>query len=53
LNPVIEPPKPEPTPEPQPPVVEQPDYPEENNKLLKQILDLLQGLIAKITSIFK
>lgn len=53
LNPVIEPPKPEPTPEPQPPVTEQPDYPAENNKLLKQILDLLTGLINKITSIFK
>jgi hypothetical protein len=37
----------------QPPVAEMPDYSQENNKLLKQILELLQGLIAKITGIFK
>lgn len=37
----------------QPPVTELPDYPKENNALLKQILELLQGLIAKITGIFK
>ena len=37
----------------QPPVAELPDYPKENNALLKQILALLQGLIAKITGIFK
>lgn len=57
LTPVVEPPKPapEPTPEPQPeiPVIEKPDYSEENNALLKQILELLQGLITKITGIFK
>lgn len=55
LNPVIEPPKPEPKPDPTPvpPVVELPDYPKENNALLKQILALLQGLVEKLTGIFK
>ncbi len=59
LNPIVEPPKPDPTPTPEPnpipmpPVTEQPDYPKENNALLKQILALLQSLVDKITSIFK
>lgn len=35
------------------PITEKPDYTEENNNLLKQILALLQGLITKLTSIFK
>ena len=53
----VEPPKPEPTPTPEPapekPVTEKPDYAEENNKLLKQILQLLTDLITKFTNIFK
>lgn len=52
--PTPEPPKvPEPTPEPVPEPPKEPDYGKENNALLKQILELLQGLIAKITGIFK
>jgi len=35
------------------PITDKHDYSEENNSLLKQILTLLQGLIAKITGIFK
>lgn len=47
----VEPPKPT---EPEvPPVIELPDYPKENNALLKQILALLQSLVDKITGIFK
>lgn len=50
-------PKPTPTPTPEPapdkPVTEKPDYAEENNKLLKQILQLLTDLITKFTNIFK
>lgn len=48
-------PTPTPTPEPAPekPVVEKPDYSEENNKLLKQILQLLTDLITKFTNVFK
>lgn len=59
LNPIVEPPKPDPTPTPEPnpipmpPVTEQPDYPKENNALLKQILALLQSLVEKIGNIFK
>lgn len=57
LEPVIEKPvsKPQPTPEPEPskPVTEKPGYAEENNKLLKQILQLLTDLITKFTNIFK
>jgi hypothetical protein len=47
-------PTPTPTPEPIPPSAP-PDSPldVENNNLLKQILSLLQGLIAKITGVFK
>lgn len=55
--PVPEPPKPVEPPKPTepevPPVTELPDYPKENNALLKQILALLQSLVDKITSIFK
>ena len=50
-------PKPEPTPSPEPapelPVAEKPDYAEENNRLIKQILQLVQFLVDKLTSIFK
>ena len=48
-------PDPEPSPEPEPekPVVEKPDYTEENNRLLKQILQLVQSLVDKLTKIFK
>lgn len=53
--PIIPPEKPdpiEPTPEPTP-EPEKPDYAEENNSLLKQILQLVQLIVDKITSIFK
>ena len=57
LVPVVEPKppvtKPTPEPEPQKPVVEKPDYAEENNKLLKQLLTLVQSLIDMFTKIFK
>lgn len=57
----VVPPKPKPTPTPAPapepapekPVTEKPDYAEENNKLLRQILDQLSIIINKLTSIFK
>lgn len=35
------------------PVTEKPHYAEENNALLKQILQIVQAIIAKLTSIFK
>lgn len=59
LNPVVEPPKPspvptpEPTPVPMPPVAEQPDYPKENNALLKQLVELVKQILSKLTNIFK
>lgn len=56
LEPVMPPaPAPKPTPEPAPelPVTEKPDYAEENNRLLKQILQLLTDLISKFNNIFK
>ena len=59
LNMVIVPPKPdptptpEPTPTPMPPVADQPDYPADNNKLLKQILAIVELILSKITNIFK
>ena len=48
-------PKPTPTPEPEPtvPVVEKPDYAEENNKLLRQLLDMLSAFINRFNGIFK
>lgn len=45
--------KPVPEPAPTKPVTEKPDYSEENNKLLKQILELLNILINKFNNIFK
>lgn len=52
---VADPPKlvPAPSPDPTPPPAPVKDYGEENNGLLKQILSLLQGLVAKIAGIFK
>ena len=35
------------------PVAEKPDYAEENNSLLKQILSIVQAVFDKLTSIFK
>lgn len=35
------------------PVTEKPDYSEENNSLLKQILSIVQAIFDKLTSIFK
>lgn len=43
----------EPLPDTGVPVIDKHDYSEENNNLIKQILTLLQGLIAKLTGIFK
>lgn len=53
--PVPDPPAPSPVPpvDPTPPPAPAKDYGEENNNLLKQILGLLTGLIAKLTNIFK
>lgn len=45
--------KPVPEPAPTKPVTEKPDYAEENNKLLKQLLQLVQSILDKINSIFK
>lgn len=56
LTPIVPPkPTPKPTPEPAPekPVTEKPDYPAENNALLRQILQLLTDLFSKFTNIFK
>lgn len=57
LQPVVPKPDPKPTPSPEPapelPVTEKPDYVEENNTLLKKILQLLTDLVNKITNIFK
>lgn len=56
----VVPPKPKPTepipqPEPAPtqPVVEKPDYAQENNTMLKQIIELLNILVNKLNKIFK
>lgn len=46
-------PKPTPEPEPSLPVAEKPEYAQENNALLKQILTLVQSILTKITSVFK
>ena len=46
-------PTPAPEPAPEKPVVEKPDYAEENNTMLKQILELLNILVNKINGIFK
>ena len=48
-------PKPAPTPDPTPelPVAEKPDYPKENNALLRQLVELVQQVLDKLTSIFK
>ena len=35
------------------PVAEKPDYSEENNNLLKQILAIVQAILSKLTSVFK
>ena len=35
------------------PVAEKPDYSEENNTLLKQILSIVQAILSKLTSVFK
>lgn len=51
--PVPVPPIPPTVPVPPPIQVEPPNWDKENNNLLKQILALLQGLIAKLTGIFK
>lgn len=53
LTPVTKPEPPKPTEPEVPPVTEQPDYPKENNAILKQILGLLQSLVDKIFGIFK
>lgn len=54
-TPVPDPPKEDPKldVDPTPPPAPAHDYGEENNTLLKQILKLLQDLVAKITGIFK
>lgn len=53
LTPVI-PPKPPIEPEnPQPPVVEMPDYPKENNALLKQILGIVEWIKSLLERVFK
>ena len=58
VPPVTVPPNPPPNPIPVPPTETplppvKPDFGEENNTLLKQILALLQGLVSKISNIFK
>lgn len=56
LEPVQPPkPKPKPTPEPEPekPIVEKPDYSEENNRILNEILAIVKQILSKLTSIFK
>lgn len=35
------------------PITEKPDYSEENNNLLKQILAIVQAILSKITGVFK
>lgn len=53
LPPPLPPPKPSPEPEPQLPVIEKPDYSEENNRLLNELLSLVKQILDKLTSIFK
>lgn len=55
VKPITPPPTPTPTPEPEPtvPVAEKPDYAEENNKLLRQLLDMLIAFISRFNGIFK
>lgn len=54
----IQPPKPTdpiitPEPEPEKPVTEKPDYGEENNRLLNELLALVKQILDKLTKIFK